>query len=211
MNRQVKRRQQRRGEQQRSWDLIIAGVVGALVLGIFLMSFLFPNLNLVSYREASPRVLRKIVERGIAWLEEDLPAITEFAYGYHLEDDLWANFQVEKSDDRIKLLNTDGDEVTEFAIGEEPEFYKDLGAALSELKAALKDKEFTLSFLRTFDRHNLLVLIAEDEEDSEKVTQYQMVFTPEHRLDTLIYYSTEGETPEGYTFGELYENFTPER
>ena len=125
MNRHARRRAQREGTKGTSWDLIIAGSIALVILLIFIGNFLFPNLNLSSYAGASPRVLRKIGDRGVQRLENDWPEIKSFSYGYYSSDEEWPGYQIEKKDDTWSFTNISDKKSIDYAIGNLPDFYYD--------------------------------------------------------------------------------------
>lgn len=204
MNRQERRRKVREGGRKPAWDLIITGGVLTFIVVVFLCVYLFPNLNVTNYEDASPRVLRLIVNRGVSWLEQDWTDVKQFAYGYYQSSEKWPSFTVDKAADKWQFTSADDKKTTDYLPGELPSFYHDLPGTLAGLKSALNNKEFKLSFQQNSSGYNDVSLIRVVDSENNKQEQYALSFNSKHQLDRVIYYNSTGEQVLGYSFVDLY-------
>lgn len=215
MNRQARRRAARQGKQGPHWDVIIPSVLVVAVLLIFIGNYLFPNLNLSTYAGASPRILRKIGDRGIARLRQDWPKITSFSYGYLAledEDTTWPTYVIEKKADAWAFTDLEAEKTVDYATNNLPEFYVDLPDLLDRLAAALHAKDFTVSYQQTADNMNVFTATKTVNGEEQKLEQYSLVFDKDHNLGRIIYLNTLEEQITGHAFADLYtepSNSTP--
>lgn len=209
MNRQQRRRKDREGGHKPAWDLIITFGVLAFIIAVFGCVYLFPNLNVPDYKDASPRVLSKIVDRGVNWLEKDYPNVAQFSYGYYQSSDKWPSFTVVKGSSNWKFTSADNQQATEYAASQLPTFYRDLPPVLADLKSALANKEFKLAYQQINSGSNDVSLIRVVDAATQKQEQYSLTFNAKHKLDRVIYYNSTGAQPIGYSFVDLYTQPTP--
>ena len=168
MNRQQRRRAEREGKKGSSRDIIIASVVGVVVLLLFATAHLFPNLNLSNYEGASPRVLHKIVQRGVNWLEKDWPQMQEFTYGHYDGKDEWPSYAVQKSDEVWQFTDLTTKETVKYEA-EPPAFYHDLGDLIADLQEALRSSAYELKFQQSSGGYNIVSVIKQGEDESQQV------------------------------------------
>ena len=205
MNRQQRRRPAREGKQQGpQWDIIIPAALVVLVLAVFVATYLFPNLNLSTYAGASPRILRKIGDRGIARLRNDWPNIKTLSYGY-LAENTWPTYQIEKKDEAWAFTDLEKEQTLDYATNNLPEFYVDLPVVLDKLQTALHDKAFTVSYQQTSDGMNVFTVIKIIDKEKQLQEQYALGFDKNHNLDRIIYLSALEEEVTGYAFADLYK------
>ncbi|NLW17721.1 MAG: hypothetical protein GX033_08800 [Firmicutes bacterium] len=205
MNRQARRRAAREGKKGPQWDILIPSAIIVIVLLIFIGNYLFPNLNLSTYAGASPRILRKIGDRGIDRLRADWPGIESFSFGHFGGDDEWATYQVEKKDTAWEFTDLETEKTVAYATNNLPEFYIDMPEVLNNLSSALHDKSYLVSFQQTIDDLNVVSVLKTTGEDNENVEQYTLVFNKDHNLDRIIYLNSQEDELTGYSFSGLYE------
>lgn len=210
MNRQERRRAAREGKKGPQWDIIIPSVLVVAVLLIFIGNYLFPNLNLSTYAGASPRVLRKIGDRGIARLRQDWPEIKSFSYGSFADDDdeksTWLTYAIEKKGDTWAFTDLEAEKTVDYATNNLPEFYADLPGVLDKLAAALHSKDFSLMYQQTTDDMNVFTVTKIVNSEEQKLEQYSLVFDKNHSLTRIIYLNTLEEQITGYAFADLYKS-----
>ena len=204
MNRQERRRKVREGGRKPAWDMIITIGVLAFIVIVFACVYLFPDLNVADYKDASPRVLSMIVNRGVNWLEKDWQNVAQFSFGYYQSSDKWPSFTVDKATSNWKFTSVDNKQTTEYAASQLPTFYRDLPQVLTGLKSALGNKEFKLAYQKMTEGNNDVSLIRVVDVANQKQEQYSLTFTAKHQLDRVIYYNSTGEQPIGYSFVDLY-------
>lgn len=205
MNRQSRRRAAREGKKGPQWDIIIPSVLVVAVLLIFAGNYLFPNLNLETYAGASPRILRKLGDRGIKRLQQDWPEMQSFSYGDIAEN---AYYTVEKKGDTWVFTELETEATVEYATNNLPDFYVDMPEALDKLSAVLHDKQFDIGFQQTTDHMNVIVLMKTQDAEDALQEQYMLVFNKEHSLDRVFYITNQGEEVGGYAFSDLYPQET---
>lgn len=208
MNRQERRRAAREGKRGPQWDIIIPSVLVVAVLLIFIGNYLFPNLNLSTYAGASPRVLRKIGDRGIARLRQDWPEIKSFSYGSFADDEesTWLTYAIEKKGDTWAFTDLEAEKTIDYATNNLPEFYVDLPQVLDKLAAALHSKDFSLVYQQTTDDMNVFTATRVVNSEEQKLEQYSLVFDKGHSLARIIYLNTVEEQITGYAFADLYKS-----
>lgn len=206
MSRHERRRKQRAGKQQKPWDLYFAAVVAVVVLGIFTSMFLFPNLNIADYGAAPQRVLGRIVNRGIGWLENDQAAIEAYTYSRFIEDEEWASYLVERQDGGLRFTELEEMTVLEVPAGQAlPAEYASLESVVAGLREATRNREFQLEFQQRASLYNVVSLIRRTGSgDDAELEQYIMVFDAAHRIENLIYHSSAGDDAVGHSFSNLY-------
>ncbi len=207
MNRQERRRAEREGKKGPQWDIIIPSILVVAVLLIFLGNYLFPNLNLSTYADAPPRVLRKIGDRGIARLRQDWPGIKSFSYGSFANDEesTWLTYTVEKKDDTWAFTDLEDEKTVDYATNNLPELYVDLPEVLDNLAAALHSKDFSLVYQQTTGDMNVFTATKLVNKEEQKLEQYSLVFDKDHNLARIIYLNTLEEQITGYAFADLYK------
>ncbi|MGI6357359.1 MAG: hypothetical protein ACOX2K_01490 [Bacillota bacterium] len=210
MNRQERRRRAREGGKKPAWDLIIASVITAVIVIVLAFVYFFPNLNVENYQTTTPRVLRMIVNRGIGWLEQDWPQVTEFSFGHYENAEEWPSYNVVKGAETWQFTSLEDEEAEEYPADQLPEFYQDLPQVIAGLKAALENKEFQLAPQQAYSGYNDVSLIRVADAEKGLGEQYIMSFNAEHQLDRVIYYDSTGEEPVGYSYVSLYSQSDPE-
>lgn len=210
MSRQERRRRAREGGKKPAWDLIIAAIVTAAIVVVLSLVYFFPNLDVKNYGTATPRVLRMIVNRGITWLEQDWPQVSEFSYGHYQSLEDWPSYDVIKGAEVWQFKSLEEEETEEYPVDQLPEFYHDLPQVIARLRAALEDKDFTLAHQQAVSGYNDVSLIRVENAEEGSGEQYIMSFNADHKLDRVIYYDSTGEEPVGYSFVSLYLESEPE-
>jgi hypothetical protein len=205
LNRQSRRRAEREGKKELQWDIIIPSILVVAVLLIFIGNYLFPNLNLETYAGASPRIMRKIGDRGIQRLRQDWPEIESFSYG-----DIGENtyYTVEKKGETWAFTELETEATIDYATNNLPDYYVDMPDALDQLAAVLHDKSFEIGFQQTTDYMNVILLMKTTENEDELQEQYMLVFNKQHSLDRIYKISSQAEEVVGFAFSDIYPRET---
>lgn len=191
MGRQERRRHMRHSDSKIRWDIIAIYAVLAFFALTALFSYLFPQINARAYA-SSARVQKVIVTRGLNAIANKTPL--EFVYSYSAEKvDDTIQYQVKEEAGKVTLTDAEDKVSTEYAAAEVPEAYKTVASTIADVRAALKNKDFKISYNAENDGAGYKMLVLLNQVTTTDYEAYALYFTENHALDIIHYYKASGE------------------
>jgi len=184
MGRAERRRNERKGGVQFSWDKIIVGLVAVFFIATAAIAYFFPLITSRSYAEGSPRIHRIIVSRAVNLLERHEKH--EFTYFFTNEAGSTMQFKAAETSDKVTLTDTVATEPKEHAKDALPKEFQDLETTLLELRSALRNNDFVISYRENEQQfgHKILQLVKRDDKKA-LVEGYELYFDTDHALDEI--------------------------
>lgn len=185
MGRQERRRRLRKEKPSLPWDIMIAGLVLVLFIGIAVWAYFFPLITAQSYADGSPRVHRYMIGRAVRYLEAK-PSL-EVMYSYVDEKNQTTQFRVKEEGSKITLTNTQTNEATEYTPDKVPDTFVPLADTFAMLRQALRDRDFAPSHQEPEPGGHQMLRLAK--QVGQDVTEgFLLYFTPDHNIDMIHYF-----------------------
>jgi len=184
MGRAERRRKERKGGVQFSWDKIIVGLVAVFFIVSAAIAYFFPLITNRSYAEGSPRIHRIIISRAINLLDKQ--DNQDFTYYFTNEAGSTIQFKAEETSEKVTLTDPVANAPKEHAKDALPREFQTLEATLEALRTATRDNDFVISHRENEQQfgHKILQVVKRDDKQA-LVEGYELYFDSDHALDEI--------------------------